>query len=92
METKELFHPARASDDYYICCFSVLDAELFFRSGETKPKQDDSTRFDVEQIIKFIISGYEDYGEIAYLCVSDLFFVYTKCSIYNYCETRKIQD
>lgn len=78
METKELFHPTNVSDDYYICCFSVLDAELFFRRGETKPKQDYSTRFDIEQIIKFTISGYEDYGEIDYLCASDMFFIYTK--------------
>ena len=68
METKELFHPASASDDYYICCFSVMSAELFFRRGETKLKQDYSTVFDVEQVIKYAIDCYVDEGEVNYFC------------------------
>ena len=77
METKELFHPADESDDYYICCFKLMDAEQFFRRGVLEENKNILTKLNVEKVIKFVIDHYtcENY-QLNYIHISNTYFVY----------------
>ena len=77
METKELFHPASASDDYYICCFSVVDAELFFRRGEIRQNQNVFIKTEVEEVVCKVIQRYCDF-DLQFVCTASMYFVYIK--------------
>ena len=77
METKELFHLVDVSDDYYICCFKLMDAEQFFRRGVLEENKNILTKLNVEKVIKFVIDHYtcENY-QLHYVNISNVYFVY----------------
>lgn len=77
METKELFHPARASDDYYICCFKLMDAEQFFKRGVLEENKNILTKLNVNEVIEYVIDHYtcENY-QLNYIHISNTYFVY----------------
>ncbi len=58
-----------------VCIFRVIDAKLFFKTGNVQPVADDNTVSNVKQVIKAVVYHYDDHP-VKFVCSSGVFFVY----------------